>query len=251
MFSLFKSKSNYSIADFSALGVDMHSHLIPGIDDGAVTMEDSLALVDRFVQLGFKKIITTPHIMSDYFKNTPEIILDGLKNLRQAIAEKQIDFKVDAAAEYYLDENLVGLVEGKKVLSFGKEKYVLFELSYINAPSNLKEAIFKLITSGYTPVLAHPERYPYYYNDFDEYENLKDSGCVLQLNTISLSGYYGKGAKKIAEKLIDANLIEMLGSDMHHQRHAAALRQSLSEKSLKKLLESDILLNTSLLEDIN
>lgn len=246
MFSFLKSKNKSIITDLSAIGVDMHSHLIPGIDDGAETMEDSLALIDRFIELGFRKIITTPHIMSDYFKNTPEIIHAGLLNLKNAITEKEIDFEVEAAAEYYLDENLTGLIENKKILSFGKEKYLLFELSYINAPSNLKEAVFKMITSGYTPVIAHPERYPYYYNDFEKYEELKDSGCILQLNTISLAGYYGKGAKKTAEKLLDANLIEMLGSDMHHQRHAAALRQALSEKSLLKIIASGNLLNDSL-----
>ena len=246
MFSFLKSKNKSIITDLSAIGVDMHSHLIPGIDDGAETMEDSLALIDRFIELGFRKIITTPHIMSDYFKNTPEIINAGLLNLKNAITEKEIDFEVEAAAEYYLDENLTGLIENKKILSFGKEKYLLFELSYINAPSNLKEAVFKMITSGYTPVIAHPERYPYYYNDFEKYEELKDSGCILQLNTISLAGYYGKGAKKTAEKLLDANLIEMLGSDMHHQRHAAALRQALSEKSLLKIIASGNLLNDSL-----
>lgn len=246
MFSFLKSKNKSIITDLSAIRVDMHSHLIPGIDDGAETMEDSLALIDRFIELGFRKIITTPHIMSDYFKNTPEIIHAGLLNLKNAITEKEIDFEVEAAAEYYLDENLTGLIENKKILSFGKEKYLLFELSYINAPSNLKEAVFKMITSGYTPVIAHPERYPYYYNDFEKYEELKDSGCILQLNTISLAGYYGKGAKKTAEKLLDANLIEMLGSDMHHQRHAAALRQALSEKSLLKIIASGNLLNDSL-----
>ena len=246
MFSFLKSKNKSIITDLSAIRVDMHSHLIPGIDDGAETMEDSLALIDRFIELGFRKIITTPHIMSDYFKNTPEIIHAGLLNLKNAITKKEIDFEVEAAAEYYLDENLTGLIENKKILSFGKEKYLLFELSYINAPSNLKEAVFKMITSGYTPVIAHPERYPYYYNDFEKYEELKDSGCILQLNTISLAGYYGKGAKKTAEKLLDANLIEMLGSDMHHQRHAAALRQALSEKSLLKIIASGNLLNDSL-----
>ncbi len=246
MFSFLKSKNKSIITDLSAIGVDMHSHLIPGIDDGAETIEDSLALIDRFIELGFRKIITTPHIMSDYFKNTPEIIQAGLADLKKAIADKGIDFEVEAAAEYYLDENLTGLIENKKILFFGKEKYLLFELSYINAPSNLKEAVFKMITSGYTPVIAHPERYPYYYNDFEKYEELKDSGCILQLNTISLAGYYGKGAKKTAEKLLDANLIEMLGSDMHHQRHAAALRQALSEKSLLKIIASGNLLNNSL-----
>ncbi len=246
MFSFLKSKNKSIITDLSAIGVDMHSHLIPGIDDGAETIEDSLALIDRFIELGFRKIITTPHIMSDYFKNTPEIIQAGLADLKKAIANKGIDFEVEAAAEYYLDENLTGLIENKKILSFGKEKYLLFELSYINAPSNLKEAVFKMITSGYTPVIAHPERYPYYYNDFEKYEELKDSGCILQLNTISLAGYYGKGAKKTAEKLLDANLIEMLGSDMHHQRHAAAMRQALSEKSLLKIIASGNLLNDSL-----
>jgi protein-tyrosine phosphatase len=222
--------------NFSTIGTDMHSHILPGIDDGAKTLESSLLLARRFQDLGFKKLIATPHIMADYFRNTPETVSKALDILRTGLAQNQIDLQVEAAAEYYLDETFENKIERKEVLTFGDKKFLLFELSYINAPHNLFDVIAKMQHAGYQPVLAHPERYPYYYNSIESYEHIRSTGCMLQLNTISLTGYYGKGAKQTAEELIDSNIIDFLGSDMHHVRHADALKESLNSPKLQTLL---------------
>lgn len=235
MFDWLKKKKEPEF-NFSTIGIDMHSHILPGIDDGAKNLENSLILARRFQELGFRKLIATPHIMADYFRNTPTTIHKALDLLREELLQQQISLEVEAAAEYYLDETFENKIEKKEVLTFGEKKYLLFELSYINAPHNLYEVIAKIQDAGYQPVLAHPERYPYYYSSIENYEQIRGTGCLLQLNTISLTGYYGKGAKQIADQLVDNYCIDFLGSDMHHLRHADALKESLKLEKLQNIL---------------
>lgn len=222
------------LADFSNFHTDIHSHLIPGIDDGVQTLEESIEMIKALSALGFKKLITTPHIMSDFFRNTPEIILGGLETVREEIIKQGIPIELDAAAEYYLDEDFLNKIKGEKLLTFGKN-YVLFEVSYINPPDTLFNIIFEMIVHGYTPILAHPERYPFWYTKFEEYHRIKEAGVLFQLNTNSLVGYYGPPAKKIAERMIDENMIDFIGSDLHGQRHLTALQKVSAESYLAKL----------------
>ncbi|WP_231459204.1 MULTISPECIES: tyrosine-protein phosphatase [unclassified Pedobacter] len=245
MFGLFKKKKVSPDFDFSTIGTDMHSHIIPGIDDGAQSLKDSLLLAQKFKSLGFNKLIATPHVMADYFRNTPDTIKRGLEILRNGLAEAQIDLEVDAAAEYYLDETLEKKIKQKQVLTFGAQ-YVLFELSFINAPQNLFEVIKLIQDSGYTPVLAHPERYPYYYASIENLHKIKASGCLLQLNSIALTGYYGSGAKKVADEMVEHHLVDFIGSDMHHLKHASALENSLLTSGMNTLLTQHQLLNKTL-----
>ena len=223
----------------------MHSHLIPGIDDGAQTLEDSLQLVRKMNQLGYTKLVTTPHIQSEFYKNTPEIILSGLQQLREAIAGASIPVQVEAAAEYLLDDGFEEKMTDGKLLSFS-DKYILVELSYFNPHPNLKSFIFNLQVDGYKVILAHPERYTYWFNDFGKYEDLKDRGVFFQLNAVSLAGYYPEPVKKFAEKLIDKGMIDFIGSDAHNMRYLEALEKSLKERSLAKLIASGKLVNPSL-----
>lgn len=240
-----KSPHPAAAADLSVLKCDVHSHFIPGIDDGAQTMEDSLHLLRVFAELGYQKVVTTPHIMSDHFRNTPEIILTGLEKVRTALRENSIPLQIDAAAEYYLDFDFEQKIEVGKLLTFG-EKYVLFELSFINPPDNLNAIIFKLLTSGYKPVLAHPERYTYWHSDFSKYEQAVEKGALLQLNINSLTGHYSYSTKRIAERMIGADMISFLGSDCHHPGHLELIKHARHERSLVQLLESGKLLNSSL-----
>ena len=228
------------VNDFSSLVTDMHSHLIPGIDDGAKTIEESITLIKQLHASGYSKIITTPHIMSDYYKNTPTIIKEGLEVVRAAIRAENIPVQIEAAAEYYIDDGFLHKMEHEKLLTFG-DNYLLLEISYMNPPDNIHEIFFRAMVLGYKPVLAHPERYPYWYNNFDEYRSISDAGIILQLNLNSLCGYYGPDAKKIAEKLIDHSLIKMVGTDMHHQKHAIALQRCLNEKYFHRLLNLHLL----------
>lgn len=244
MFGLFKKKRNEPEINFSVIGTDMHSHIIPGIDDGARTIEDSIALAKRFQALGYKKLIATPHIMADYFRNTPDTIRRGLDELREGLHQNQIDLEVDAAAEYYMDETFEKKIREKTALTFG-DNYLLFELSFINYPANINDMIKLMQDHGYQPVLAHPERYPYFHGSIDNYIRIKEQNCCLQINAIALTGYYGAGPKKLAEEMIEYNLVDFIGSDMHHLRHADALKESLYIPSIQKLL-SEQLKNSSL-----
>lgn len=231
--------------DLSILGSDIHSHFIPGIDDGSKTIEESVELITEMYNLGYKKVITSPHIMGDFYKNTPEIILAGLENVRAALKKANIPIAVEAAAEYYLDFDLERKLDAGELLTFGG-KNLLFELSYMNAPENLMHFIFKVQTMGYKPILAHPERYNFWHNDFAKYEDLVEKGVKLQLNINSLTGYYSLSTKKIAEQLIDKKMISYLGTDCHHMGHINLIKNVVREPYLQKLIDSGTLLNNTL-----
>ncbi|HEX8348528.1 MAG TPA: CpsB/CapC family capsule biosynthesis tyrosine phosphatase [Hymenobacter sp.] len=236
-------------SDLSVLEVDMHSHLLPGLDDGAETVEQSVELVRAMQALGYRKLVMTPHVMGDFYKNTPADIQGALQRLQQAVAAAGITgMELACAAEYYLDEWFVQKLEaGEELLTFGGEKrYVLFETSYINEPFNFQDTIFKMKSAGYQPVMAHPERYTYLYDKFSTLEKMRGNDIFLQVNLNSLAGYYSRGAKRVAEKLIDAGLVDLLGTDAHNLRHTDTVREKvLSADYLRKVLALP-LLNSSL-----
>ena len=241
------SQSSLQVVDYSAMAVDIHSHLIPGIDDGVKTMEDSIENLKRFEQLGFKKIITSPHVMGDGYTNSTATILAGRDKVRQAIKENGINLEFDAIAEYYLDETMYEKIEKKDLLSIGNEKFVLVELSYLTKANNVSDLLYKLQLAGFRVILAHPERYPFYHEkDFDSYQSLKDRNIYFQINLMSLVGKYGKPAKAIAERLIDENMVDFTGTDLHNIRQMETIEACISEKYVQKILNYDKLLNKTL-----
>jgi len=235
MFGIFKKKEYKKdiTFDYSSILVDMHSHVLPGIDDGAKNPEESIELVKKMMALGIKKIIATPHIMADYYRNTAETINDALALLKTELEKQNIDIEVEAAAEHYFDETFEGRITRGDLMTIG-DNYVLFEFSFINHPPNTVQVVQKLKDLGYKPILAHPERYPYL--DIDQLKTLHEWGLLFQINTISLTGYYGKETKKAAENLIDNQLVDFISSDMHHLRHAEALKQALKMPYLEKIM---------------
>lgn len=245
LFGIFKKKKVLEPLDLSVLQVDLHSHLIPGIDDGSPNMDTTMELIEKFIALGYKKLITTPHIMIDFYKNTPEIILNGLKDVREAIHEKGWDIEIEAAAEYYTDEYFLEVIEKKELLTFGNN-YVLFEMSFLQESPHLGEAIFQMQLAGYKPVLAHVERYPYWYKSYEKYEEMRDKGVLLQLNINSLTGFYSPDCRKAAEHMIDQDLFDFVGSDCHHMNHLQMLDKSRTLPYLHKVLDSDKIKNRSL-----
>lgn len=236
MFSIFKKKE-YLIDHLFGV-TDIHNHILPGIDDGAINIEESLSLLKKFADLGISNFIATPHIMNDYYPNNRGTITQALEKLKQAIAKdvelKSKDIKLSAAAEYMMDQFFVELMDGERLLVL-KDNYVLVEMSYFQAPINLKEILFKLQTHGYRPVLAHPERYAFYHSrDLRKYEELKDRGCKFQLNALSLSSHYGKNMQITASRLLERGMIDFIGSDTHRLQHLEKLQTiTLSKKTLE------------------
>lgn len=241
---IFGEKGN-SLDDFSVFGVDIHSHLIPGIDDGAKTLDDSVALAKSLKAIGFKKLITTPHVNFDYYNNSIETITKGLELVREALDIEGVDIEINAAAEYYLDHYLIERIRNHELLTLA-HNYVLFELSYLNPPVNLNEVIFEFQTNDYSPVLAHPERYTYWFNQFDRYVELKERGVFFQLNVNSLTGEYSPVARKIAERLIEEGMIDFIGTDTHAAHHITLLSKVIRNKHLYKLQELGTTLNHTL-----
>ena len=239
---IFGGEKKLENIDLSILKTDMHSHLIPGIDDGSKSMEDSINLLRKFSELGYKKVITTPHVMSDFYKNTPEIILGGLEKVRAAIKQEGINIEIDAAAEYYLDFRFDELILKKELLTFG-DKHVLFELSFNDEPPRVKDSIFNMVTEGYKPILAHVERYPFYFNQWEKIEDYRNRGVLLQLNINSLSGHYGPPVKKMAEQLIDRGWIDVIGSDCHHIGHLEMMDSLRTNRHFHKVAMQENLLN--------
>jgi protein-tyrosine phosphatase len=242
MISIFRKKE-FLIDHLQGI-TDIHNHILPGIDDGAQNVEDSIGLLEKFREIGITKFIATPHIMNDYYPNTPETINNALDLLSIEInkSESLKNTEIQFAAEYMMDQSFLDLIENTKLLTL-KDNMVLVEMSYFQAPINLNEILFKLQTSGYKPVLAHPERYAFYHSkDLSKYEELKNRGCYFQMNTLSLTPHYGSNMQKIASKLLENGMIDFIGSDTHRIQHLDKLSAITIPKrinaSLKKIISS-------------
>ncbi|WP_448519711.1 tyrosine-protein phosphatase [Rhodoflexus sp.] len=245
MISLFRIKKT-TYGTVSPLTVDMHSHLLPGIDDGVQTFEQAIEILREFERLGYKKLIITPHVMSDFYRNTPEIIFNRLDQLSDIIAQLGIEISIEAAAEYYLDEFFVRKLENKEPLLTLGEGYVLFETSFMNPSPYIEHAIFMMLSNGYKPVLAHPERYGYLYGKFHKLAEWYEKGVLMQINSGSLVGYYGPQAKYTAEQLIDEHMVSFIGSDCHREKHLKTHAQAQATESYIRALSINVILNNTL-----
>lgn len=228
MFSFIKNKP--ILKDLTESYVDIHSHLLPGIDDGSKNFETTLSLVQSLQKIGFEQFITTPHIIKNIWDNSRTDIETLLASTTEKLAQKDTNPPFKAAAEYMMDDSFTKLMESEKLLTL-KDNYLLVEMSYINPPMQLYDIIFDIRVAGYQPVLAHPERYIFYHSNFDEYQKLKKAGCLFQLNLLSTVGYYGSSVGKVAQKLLEKGMIDFTGSDLHHENHLKNFH--------KKLLFSD------------
>lgn len=236
MFTLFKSKP--ILKDLIPDGyIDIHSHLLPAIDDGAKIFEDSLRLVKTLQSFGVSQFITTPHIIQHVWENSHEQILANKETTARKLEAANINVSFHAAAEYLMDDQFARLFQSEKLLTL-KDNYVLVEMSYINPPLQLYSILFDLQLAGYIPVLAHPERYLFYHTNFNEYKKLKKAGCLFQLNLLSVVGYYGENITKIANQLLQKGMYDYVGSDVHHDNHLSAFQQKIKLKDLTPLKEA-------------
>jgi protein-tyrosine phosphatase len=240
VFNWFRKKQSNSIN----LGIDVHSHLLPGIDDGVRTLEQAEEIILMFIRLGYRKIVTTPHVMSDTYRNSSETILAKLEELKNHLKSQNITIELEAAAEYYLDEDLMSKVEkNEPLLTFG-DNYLLFETNFLTEPMNMREFIFTAATRGYKPVLAHPERYQYLQNDFKLMQEFLDRGVLFQSNISSFTGYYSKPVQMMVNKMTERQWIHFLGSDCHHMQHIQLVSAASTMKYFRKALNLPLLNKT-------
>ncbi|KQO21452.1 histidinol phosphatase [Flavobacterium sp. Leaf82] len=216
--------------------IDIHSHLLPGIDDGAKTIKDTTKLVTEFQKIGITQFITTPHISHYVWNNSAEIITARHQEVKLILEEKNTTIPFHAAAEYFMDDWFENHFKNEKLLTL-KDNYVLVEISYQSPPIHLYKTLFELQVAGYTPVLAHPERYLYYRKDFSEYEKLKKVGCLFQLNLLSTVGYYGERITKIADELLKKGMYDFTGTDVHHMKHIASFSEKIKIDNVSNLKE--------------
>lgn len=236
MFSFFK-KSTPVISDaLSCIGADMHNHLLPGIDDGSPDVATSLFLLESLMQLGYHTVYCTPHVLGQIHPNTPATISQAFTQLKAATDEKGWQSLKGFSAEYMIDFDFESILADQQIVSL-PGKRILIEMSFAVESPNIRDMIFQLQTKGYEPILAHPERYPYYFDRFEKYESFVDAGADLQINILSLGGYYGKASQKLAEKLLDEQLVTWVGTDLHHEKHMAALQKLATNKHIIKQLE--------------
>lgn len=231
MFSFFKKKT--SLRELIPDGyVDIHSHLLCGIDDGAKTIEDSRFIIESMLDLGFVQVVTTPHTTPLIWENTKEGILKKYAEVKKTLPNLTQKIALRAASEYMMDDSFLKRMQEEPLLTI-KENYVLVEMSYINPPIQLFDILFELKSNGYQIVLAHPERYNFYHQNTEVYKKLKKSGCFFQLNLLSATGYYGEHVLKAANYLLDQNMIDFTGSDIHHKKHIAGFESNVKVKNIQ------------------
>lgn len=234
MFSFFKRKPDSpdlsdAPRDFSFLGTDIHSHMVPAVDDGSPDLESSLLLINGLVELGYQKLITTPHVHPEFYNNTSAGLRTRFQHLKDYIKAQHVKVDLELGAEYFLDNYFLNGGLSDDLLCFGTQKFLLVEVSMAGWPRQFADIIFSIQSQGYTPILAHPERY-LFEGDFRVYEEWKRKGVLFQMNLLSLSGYYGKGVKAAAMHFLDNDLYDFCGSDAHHQRHIEQLKMMAAER---------------------
>ncbi len=220
--------------------VDIHNHILPGIDDGAKTVDDSIEILKGFSEFGVHNFIATPHIMHNYYDNTPATIAKSLNQLRTALSKNKLNtISVDASAEHMIDDNFEAILANKSIMPLRKD-HLLIEMSYLQRPINFDEAIVSIAHNRYFPVLAHPERYNFLHARNQKYGEFKKQGILFQLNMLSLGEFYGKDVQKMAFRLLDEDMIDFLGSDVHNISQLNALKQITIPKKKKPIIEAII-----------
>jgi protein-tyrosine phosphatase len=242
MFQFFRKKKAVSQTErqskgFGFLGIDIHNHLVPGIDDGAPDASQSLLLMDGLCNLGFDKFICTPHTYQEIYPNTSESITAAHAVLREAIASHSVQPPTKASSEYLADADLINRLRAKQVLPL-PDNYLLVEFPFVMEPMDAEDLIFGICVNGYKPILAHPERYSYYYANPAKLERFKEMGASLQMNLLSSSGYYGKEVMEFTHQLLKKRLYDFAGTDLHHERHLRNLVRLSENDKLMRLLEN-------------
>lgn len=232
----FTSSQTIEKSELLMNSIDHHSHLLPGVDDGVQSMDDTLEILANFEQQGIAELWLTPHVMED-IPNTTEKLKMRFEELK---AVYKGNIKLNLAAEYMLDTLFDARLDAGDLLPLGQQgTHLLVETSYFSSPMGLHDTLARIKSRGYYPVLAHPERYQYM--DEKDYKKLKAGGVKFQLNWASLAGRYGRPEQKKAEWLVKKDMYDVVGSDTHRKsmRH---WEMKINSSIAKKMKSSSILI---------
>lgn len=230
MFTFFKKKNQ--VEDIEWLGVDIHSHLLPGIDDGSPDVRQSLNLIKQLSDLGFSKFLCTPHIFEELYPNDAHTISSALKEVEIGLKDAGLEVDIDAAAEYMIDENF----QAKEGLLCLPGNHILIEMSYLSETPGIDQVIFDLKILGYHVILAHPERYSFNHSHLARFSRYKEIGVMFQLNLLAVCGYYGNEVKRVSEYLLENKLYDFAATDLHHDKHLRVLSAAVTSGALYKKL---------------
>jgi tyrosine-protein phosphatase YwqE len=243
---MFFSRKKSVALDLGWLNADMHSHLVPGVDDGSPNVDTSMQMIRGLLNFGYQKLITTPHILWEVYPNTSGTISGGLEKVRTALSAEKVDVEMHGAAEYFIDEYFEGLLEKKAPLLTISGNMVLVEFSMITAPMDLQRVLFEMQMQDYQPVIAHPERYIYLMRKKSFFDDLKNAGCLFQLNLLSLAGAYGTTSVELAEYLAKMDYYDLAGTDLHNLKQLEMMKKLGGSPLLKRLKDSGRLINHKL-----
>ena len=197
--------------------IDVHSHILPNIDDGSRSIEETFNLIKEAKEAGFEGIVCTSHYMENYYEtNRPEREV-WINVIHENLENKNIDMNLYLGNEIYMSDNIIELLEDGKATTMNDTSYVLFELPMNAEPMNLYDMVYEMQQYKIVPILAHPERYSFVQTDPELIYDLIDKGVLMQANYGSIIGQYGKKAQMIVQKFLENNMIHMLGTDVHRQ----------------------------------
>lgn len=234
MFNIFQRKPKKDAKLFYT--TDVHSHILPGVDHGSQSVEESLEMLQAQLDMGISHVMCTSHVTAETFENTPESLTAAYEELKNAIAREGLPINIYVSAEYRIDEYWTQEYEAGHLLPL-PGNHVLLENSFAQELIGIDNMMFELQVKGYRPILAHPERYRYYNDRRDRYKTLHNASVKFQINILSLAGYFGKGARERALWLIQNNLCDMLGSDMHNMEHAQIIKEYIGSRDWRKLCD--------------
>ncbi|MCR4659553.1 MAG: hypothetical protein K5650_04570 [Bacteroidales bacterium] len=240
------NKKNKPNPIFDVLGVDMHSHLLPGVDDGSKALDESINCLRALAQLGFSRTIITPHFQYPRFQNKEYDIERRYSEFCTQVKQAGVGIELAGiAGEYRIDTGFQARLDNPQFLKVGG-RYVLVELSLHHQLMGVDEMLFDMQMKGYDVILAHPERYPYITLSSDRYERMKDAGILFQCNILSLSGFYGPDARQKAITLVDRGWSEFLGTDTHNEIYIKAMIEASHNRTVQRVLQRHQFLNNQL-----
>jgi len=200
---------------------DIHSHIIFDVDDGSKSIDESIQLLKMLKSVGFDNVIATPHYIenTEYCSYNPEK-LEKLAILREELAKQNVGINLYLGNEIFINDHIIESIQEGKAYSLNNSKYLLFELPFHNQIIGLTDIVYEMKVAGYIPILAHPERYSYFHDNYALVDELKEEGLLFQCNFASILGYYGKESEKLLKYMLKNRYVNYLGTDIHHTSKA-------------------------------